>query len=165
MTALTTDITSPDRIPRERASFSLQSALEQLGITPDNPTLRRDKPQSLDPQLVEEAVEILQPQFSSVVFRVCYRITENFQDAEDAVQDTFLEVRKYLFDQDHRNLRSLIIVIARHRAINIIKKRRRFVQAKYIELVPCREFPYSSRNGMLRYDSPKHNNRAKRGLK
>ncbi len=69
--------------------------------------------------------EIFAPQNCRVVLKVCQRMLRNQQDAEDAMQETFLNAYKALPQFQERNCKvsTWLVAIARNACLNQIRKR------------------------------------------
>jgi RNA polymerase sigma-70 factor (ECF subfamily) len=62
------------------------------------------------------------------IFVAVLAITQNHADAEDALQDTMLQIVKYAFSYRRgSNPRAWILTIARHRALDIVRRRKKTV--------------------------------------
>ncbi|MFM8321520.1 MAG: RNA polymerase sigma factor [Chloroflexota bacterium] len=89
-----------------------------------------------DPQAFTELVEAYQ----RPVFNLCYRMTGNAQDAEDAAQETFLRAYQNLNRYDRsRPFSTWLLSIAAHYCIDQARKRRHPVVA--IEELPVPDLP------------------------
>lgn len=78
------------------------------------------------PQAYEQLIE----QYADTVYRVAYRLLQNPQDAEDALQETFLTV--YLSVSQFRGdakLNSWLYRIVTNKALDILRKRQRKSEA------------------------------------
>ncbi|HHY82996.1 MAG TPA: RNA polymerase sigma factor [Clostridiales bacterium] len=63
-----------------------------------------------------------------MIFSVAYAITGNYQDAENVLQDTMIEIMKYAHAyQSGSNAKAWILAIARHCSIDIVRKRKQSV--------------------------------------
>jgi len=74
---------------------------------------------------------------SRLVFSAAYAITANYQDAEDVLQETFLELIKYAESYKGVGAKAFILSITRHLAINVIRKRRPEVDFEHLEYLPA----------------------------
>jgi RNA polymerase sigma-70 factor, ECF subfamily len=74
-----------------------------------------------------EALRELYDRYGRIVYGMTYRLTHDAQLAEEATQDTFLAVwrRASTFDPDRAKLTTWLFVIARNRAIELIRSRAR----------------------------------------
>jgi len=73
----------------------------------------------------EDAFRRLVERYSSLLFRVAYRITGNPQDAEDVVQETFLKAFRRLHQFEERaSFGSWVHSIAVHTACDLLRRRR-----------------------------------------
>lgn len=82
-------------------SAAINSALNARGSTssllPSLKNLHRRGAQPRDAKHIAPFDELITPQVQKV-FRVAYRITRNREDAEDAMQDTFLRALAHFAD-------------------------------------------------------------------
>ena len=63
-----------------------------------------------------------------MIFSVAYAITGNYQDAENALQDTIIEITKYAHTyRGGSNAKAWILAMARHCSIDIVRKRKSIV--------------------------------------
>ncbi|MCL2071461.1 MAG: sigma-70 family RNA polymerase sigma factor [Oscillospiraceae bacterium] len=76
-----------------------------------------------------------------LIFSVAYAVVGNYQDAEDVMQDTFLEINKYIHDYKGSGAKAWILTMARHRAIDIVRKRK-----PHFDLDDFAESPFLSAN-------------------
>ena len=60
-------------------------------------------------------------QYGSLVYSICYRITNNYFDAQDLTQETFLTVYKNLPTFDGKNERAWISTIATNKCLDYLK--------------------------------------------
>ena len=75
-----------------------------------------------------EALAIIYDGMARMIFSVAYVITENYQDAEDVLQDTMIEITKYAPSyRSGSNARAWILAMARHRSIDLVRKRKAVV--------------------------------------
>jgi RNA polymerase sigma-70 factor (ECF subfamily) len=74
----------------------------------------------------QQALAELYDRYSSVVYGVALRILQDTGAAEDVLQDIFLQLwrRPDAFDSSRGSLTAWLAVIARHRAIDRLRKRR-----------------------------------------
>jgi len=74
----------------------------------------------------QQALAELYDRYSSVVYGVALRILQDTGAAEDVLQDIFLQLwrRPEAFDSSRGSLTAWLAVIARHRAIDRLRKRR-----------------------------------------
>ncbi len=67
--------------------------------------------------------------YGSLVLSAALNVLGNREDAEDACQDTFIQVFRNLGRYDrNRNFKTWLLTIAYRRALDMIRKRRRFVK-------------------------------------
>jgi RNA polymerase sigma-70 factor (ECF subfamily) len=71
-----------------------------------------------------EALSIIYDLASRLIFSTAHAITGNYQDAEDVLQDTFLDIAKYANSFGGTGAKTWILSIARHIAIDTVRKRR-----------------------------------------
>ena len=76
----------------------------------------------------KEALGILYDVMAKSIYITALTITKNTQDAEDALQDTMLDIFKasHSYRADS-NPRAFILTIARHRALDIVRRRKNAV--------------------------------------
>jgi RNA polymerase sigma-70 factor (ECF subfamily) len=63
-----------------------------------------------------------------LIFSTAFAITQNVQDAEDVLQDTFLEIDKYAQRFEGKNAKTWILTMTRHLAIDTVRKRKPTVE-------------------------------------
>jgi RNA polymerase sigma-70 factor (ECF subfamily) len=63
-----------------------------------------------------------------LIFSTAYAITGNYQDSEDVLQDTFLEITKYAGKFTGRGAKTWILTMTRHLAIDCVRKRKPTVE-------------------------------------
>jgi len=99
--------------------------IEQPGMNQPNP--------SDDMRLIarirageQDAMSELYDRYSSVVYGVALRVLQDTAAAEDVLQDIFLQLwrKPDAFDSSRGSLAAWLAVIARHRAIDRLRKRR-----------------------------------------
>lgn len=70
-----------------------------------------------------------------MIFSIAYSITGNYEDSEEVLQSTMLEVARYAHTyQNNSNPKAWILAMARHLAIDIVRKRKPSVSLDQIEL-------------------------------
>jgi RNA polymerase sigma-70 factor (ECF subfamily) len=74
----------------------------------------------------QNAMAALYDKYSSLVYAVALRVLKDTGSAEDVLQDTFMQLWRspQSFDAARGNLTAWLAVIARHRAIDLLRKRR-----------------------------------------
>jgi len=74
----------------------------------------------------ESAMSALYDRYSSIVYSVAMRVLGDTGTAEDVLQEVFLQLwrKPSLFDSSRGSLGPWLAVIARHRAIDLLRKRR-----------------------------------------
>lgn len=70
--------------------------------------------------------------YKNLIFKVAYKYTEDFEAAEDIMQEAFLALYKDMTDkklseEDYSNIRSWLYTTAKYRALNYKKKYKRVV--------------------------------------
>ena len=94
------------------------------------------KAQQGDPEAFSRLVDAYQ----RAVFNLCYRMSGNAEDAEDAAQETFLRAYKSLRRFDlNRSFSTWILSIAAHYCIDQVRRRR--FQVVSIEDLPVPDLP------------------------
>ena len=77
-----------------------------------------------------DALAIIYDLMARMIFSVSYSITESYQDAEDVLQDTMIEITKYAHRyRSGSNAKAWILAMARHLSIDVIRKRKAVVSA------------------------------------
>jgi RNA polymerase sigma-70 factor (ECF subfamily) len=72
-----------------------------------------------------DALAVIYDCMARMIFSVAYAITGNYQDAEDALQNTMIGIMKYAHTyKSGSNAKAWIMTIARNCSIDIIRKRR-----------------------------------------
>ncbi len=83
-----------------------------------------------------EAVGVIYDCMARSIYATALAITRNHADAEDATQDTILQIVKYAHTyKKGSNPRAFILTIARNRALDIVRRRR--------SAIPLDELPLS----------------------
>lgn len=70
----------------------------------------------------EKYLERLIDQYQNLVFSVCYKMTENYFDAEDLTQDTFLSAYKNFSHFDGQNEKAWLCKIATNKCLDYLKR-------------------------------------------
>ena len=65
--------------------------------------------------------------YKNLVLKVAYRYSEDFDAAEDIMQETFLALYKDMDDKEYSNIQSWLYTTAKHSALNYKKKSEREV--------------------------------------
>jgi RNA polymerase sigma-70 factor (ECF subfamily) len=115
-------------VQRLRFSFRQRGSRGQAAMT--------DRECALSDSLREdsrEALGLMYDQHAPLVYSVACRILANAPEAEDVVQDVFLQVWRgaAAYDPDRGSVQNWLVMIARTRALD--RLRRRDVRARYIE--------------------------------
>lgn len=93
----------------------------------------KDQPQTTDSMLMsriragdEDALAALHDRYASVVYSVALRVLGETTQAEDILQDIFIQLWRnpQRFDSSRGSLGAWLAVIARHRAIDQLRRRR-----------------------------------------
>src|SRR5213082_1310679 len=93
----------------------------------------KDQPQVTDSMLIsrirsgdEDALAALHDRYSQVVYSVAMRVLGETTQAEDILQEIFLQLWRnpQTFDSNRGSLGAWLAVIARHRAIDHLRRRR-----------------------------------------
>jgi RNA polymerase sigma-70 factor (ECF subfamily) len=96
-------------------------------------TSAKDQPQVTDSMLMsriragdEDALATLHDRYSQVVYSVALRVLGETTQAEDILQEIFLQLWRnpQTFDSSRGSLGAWLAVIARHRAIDYLRRRR-----------------------------------------
>jgi len=85
-----------------------------------------DKASALDDK--KDALSTIYDLSARLIFSTAYAVTGNYQDAEDVLQDTFLDISKYAHRFTGKGAKTWILTITRHLAINVLRKRRPTVE-------------------------------------
>lgn len=74
----------------------------------------------------EDALRALYAHFSGVTYRVCLRMLSSAQDAEEALQDTFLrlEAQSSRYDPARGTVQTFVLTIAHHLCLERLRTRR-----------------------------------------
>ena len=93
----------------------------------------KDQPQVTDSMLIsriragdEDALATLHDRYSQVVYSVALRVLGETSQAEDILQEIFLQLWRnpQTFDSNRGSLGAWLAVITRHRAIDLLRRRR-----------------------------------------
>jgi len=60
--------------------------------------------------------------YQNLIFTICYKFTNNYFDAEDLTQETFLSAYKNLNRFDGQNLKAWLCMIAKNKCLDYIKR-------------------------------------------
>lgn len=86
----------------------------------------------------KDALSVIYDCMARMIFSVAYAITCNYQNAEDVLQETMIEISKYAHTyQRGTNARAWILAMARHRSIDIVRRRKLvvlFEDAKNVDI-------------------------------
>jgi RNA polymerase sigma-70 factor (ECF subfamily) len=104
-------------------SFTLWHSLMRPPSTADNSALVNLDDNALAAELMRgqsEALVVLFDRYRSPVFRIARRIVKDYSEAEDVVQQVFLETYQHIsqFDAQKRSFRSWLLKLAQLRAID-----------------------------------------------
>lgn len=76
-----------------------------------------------------EALTILYEGLGRLVFSVAYGITGNYQDAEDVLSQTMLEIVQYAASyRSGTNPKAWVLTMARHEALDVVRRNKRRTQ-------------------------------------
>ena len=73
-----------------------------------------------------------------LMFGVAYRLTENREDAEDALQQAFLSILDHMdkvADPKSAKTRGFLIIITEHKALDILRKRNRDITTENADML------------------------------
>lgn len=88
-----------------------------------------------------QACELLVANYADMVYRICYRILQDPQEAEDAMQETFISVYRRVDNfRGDAKLSSWLYRIATNKALTILRSRQR-KQGKNVSLETDEEEP------------------------
>ena len=83
-----------------------------------------------------DALAIIYDCMARMILSVSYAITENYQDAEDVLQETMIEITKYAHTYRRgSNAKAWILAMIRHLSIDIVRKRKSIVSNDALEMV------------------------------
>lgn len=91
--------------------------------------------------------------YRDYLYRVAFAILKNPQDAEDAVQSSFVRVAeniRRIGDADSPRTRSFLITIVRNNAIDLYRRKQQFPQGEYVDAVVGVENTYQGENGVAK---------------
>ena len=69
--------------------------------------------------------EDLLTEYEKLVFSICYRMTNNYFDAQDLTQETFISVYKVMESFDEKNEKAYITRIATNKCLDHLKRAER----------------------------------------
>ena len=69
--------------------------------------------------------EDLLTKYEKLVFSICYRMTNNYFDAQDLTQETFISVYKFMESFDEKNEKAYITRIATNKCLDHLKRAER----------------------------------------
>lgn len=78
------------------------------------------------------------------MYHVAYSILQHQEDAENAVQDAFVtlaETKEKYLRSDNKNIKGLCIIIAKNKALDILRKRKVMSEESLENLVICDTIP------------------------
>lgn len=74
------------------------------------------------------ALEKIYLEMKNSVFALCFSILKNYSSAQDVMQDTFMNVKKYALKyKPNTNAKAWILTIAKNSCYNVLKKQKREV--------------------------------------
>lgn len=71
-----------------------------------------------------DALSVIYGEMSRRIFSLAYTVTGNYCDAEDALQNTMIDITRYCREYRGGSIVAWIMTIARHNALDIVRKRR-----------------------------------------
>lgn len=82
-----------------------------------------------------DALAIIYDCMARMIFSVSYAITENYQDAEDVLQETMIEISKYAHTyRSGSNPKAWILAMTRHLSIDVVRRKKSIVLNDAIEM-------------------------------
>ncbi len=89
-------------------------------------------------QAFGNAVTVLMSAYGNDIFRFCFSILNNQDDAQDSLQNVFIQAHRGLSEfQGNSNFRTWLYAIARNRCLDLIKKNRRLnKRVEFVNVVP-----------------------------
>ena len=63
--------------------------------------------------------------YEKLIFTVCYRLIDDYFDAEDLAQDTFLSAYKHMSEFDGKNEKAWLVKIATNKCLDYLKNKQR----------------------------------------
>jgi RNA polymerase sigma-70 factor (ECF subfamily) len=87
----------------------------------------------------KDALSTIYDLSARLIFSTAFAITANYQDAEDALQDTLLDIAKYADSFTGSNAKTWILTITRHKAIDTIRRRKPTAELTEAEQIPTRD--------------------------
>lgn len=97
----------------------------------------------------EKQLEYYIEQYQNLIFSICYKYTENYFDAEDLTQDTFLSAYKSMALFDGRNAKAWLCRIASNKCLDWLKRAGRRTVLKEEEYFDDLTSPVSLEEGYL----------------
>ena len=71
------------------------------------------------------ALALIYDAMARMIFSLAYSITRNYQDAEDVLQNTMIEIAKYAHTyRSGSNAKAWILAMARNRSTDVVRKRK-----------------------------------------
>lgn len=105
----------------------------------------------------ESYLEELIDRYQNLVFSVCYKMTENYFDAEDLTQDTFLSAYKNFAHFDGQNEKAWLCKIATNKCLDFLKRAgRRSVPTEDVFFLTVAEDTLTPEEICLEGDVKKH---------
>lgn len=88
----------------------------------------------------KDALSVIYDCMARMIFSVAYGITGNYQDAENVLQDTMIEITRYAHTyRSGSNAKAWILTMARHRSIDVVRKRKPVISIEDAEMVDISE--------------------------
>ncbi len=94
----------------------------------------------------KDSLSIIYDCMARLIFSIAYTIVENYQDAEDVLQDTMITIVRYANTyKNGSNSKAWILAMARNKAIDVVRKRKQTVSFDELDdniqfAVDCKEF-------------------------
>ena len=71
-----------------------------------------------------EALSVIYDEMSRSIFSLAYTVTGNYCDAEDVLQNTMIDITHACCEYRGGNVRAWVLTLARHNAIDVVRKRK-----------------------------------------
>lgn len=75
---------------------------------------------------IEEYYEYLYYKYQPLLIFIASKYLSDFEDIEDVVQETFIDFYKHL-DNDHTNIKAILSITCKHKAIDLLRKQKHIV--------------------------------------
>lgn len=84
-----------------------------------------------DKERVEELFFDLYQKYSRLCLFVSYTILKSVEDANDILQETFLQLFKHILDLEFTNIKSWLVTTAKNLSLNLLRVRKRSLLTEY----------------------------------